>query len=454
MRFLITTHPGLGHFHPLVPLARALQGAGHEVAVATAARFRPVVEAAGLRHRAAGPDWDESALDETLPAVRGVPRDGRDEFLFREVFLGLGPRLLVPDLLRIAASWPPDLILANAWEFGGALAAERLGIPHAGHAVGFRWTRRFVSMVTEGRLDRLRRDLGLPPDPGFASQGRFLELCPFPEEWTADRVFAAPGFRRQVTGLAARLPWRARLRMGREVAAKTLVGLRYRLLRAPRAGRPGEVHGYLPPAFETGSEGSPPPWLAALSRPLVYVTLGTLFGSLYPELFRAVLEGLRDEPVDVVVTIGRQGDPAALGPVPPNVRIERYVPQSHLLARAAVCVSHGSHGVVVGALRHGVPLVLLPLSAGQPFLAQLCFDAGAAVPPDSSAWRLSGSWMPVIDPERIAPEAVRAAVRRALDDPAPRAAAGAVRRVLDGMPGVASAVERLERLAIAAARPA
>ncbi len=35
MRALCTCVPGYGHFHPMVPVARALQAAGHDVAFAT-----------------------------------------------------------------------------------------------------------------------------------------------------------------------------------------------------------------------------------------------------------------------------------------------------------------------------------------------------------------------------------------------------------------------------------
>ena len=37
MRVLFTSQPALGHFHPLVPIARVLESAGHEVAFATPA---------------------------------------------------------------------------------------------------------------------------------------------------------------------------------------------------------------------------------------------------------------------------------------------------------------------------------------------------------------------------------------------------------------------------------
>ncbi len=49
MRALFTTTAGSGHFHPLVPVARVLVEAGHEVAVAAPGSFGPTVEASGFR---------------------------------------------------------------------------------------------------------------------------------------------------------------------------------------------------------------------------------------------------------------------------------------------------------------------------------------------------------------------------------------------------------------------
>jgi hypothetical protein len=40
-------------------------------------------------------------------------------------------REMVPDLLAIAREWGPDLIVREGMEYGGCLAAERLGLPHA-----------------------------------------------------------------------------------------------------------------------------------------------------------------------------------------------------------------------------------------------------------------------------------------------------------------------------------
>ena len=57
-RYRHQTHhqPGTGQLHPLVPIARALDDAGHAVAVCSAPSFRSEVEAFGLTHIDAGLD--------------------------------------------------------------------------------------------------------------------------------------------------------------------------------------------------------------------------------------------------------------------------------------------------------------------------------------------------------------------------------------------------------------
>jgi UDP:flavonoid glycosyltransferase YjiC (YdhE family) len=74
MRVLFTTSPGVGHFHPLVPLARALAAAGHEVAVACARAFGPTVAATGLQSVSAGVDWlAEEGPERAFPELATIP---------------------------------------------------------------------------------------------------------------------------------------------------------------------------------------------------------------------------------------------------------------------------------------------------------------------------------------------------------------------------------------------
>src|SRR5262249_30655257 len=111
-------------------------------------------------------------------------------------------------------------------------------------------------------------------------------------------------------------------------------------------------------------------------RPTVYVTLGTFVSSL-PEgraLFQMVLEALRDEHLNLILTVGRANDPAQFGPQPPNVHIEQYIPQSLLLPSCDLVVHHTGYNTVMAALNYGLPAVMLPISADQPYVAA-CAEA-------------------------------------------------------------------------------
>ena len=99
--------------------------------------------------------------------------------------------------------------------------------------------------------------------------------------------------------------------------------------------------------------------------PLVYATLGTAM-NMRTEILSAFVEALRDEQVNLVVTVGRNGDPDRFGPQPPNVRIERYIPQTLLFPRCDLVISHGGSNTMLAALSHGIPQVMVPITADQP----------------------------------------------------------------------------------------
>jgi MGT family glycosyltransferase len=107
------------------------------------------------------------------------------------------------------------------------------------------------------------------------------------------------------------------------------------------------------------------------------VTFGTLFNADLG-LFRLALDALADQPVDIVMTVGRDQDPVEFAPFPSNARVERFIPQAELLPSCAAIVHHGGAGTTFGALAHGVPQVILPQGADNYELAAMCEHAGAA----------------------------------------------------------------------------
>ena len=98
-------------------------------------------------------------------------------------------------------------------------------------------------------------------------------------------------------------------------------------------------------------------------RPLVVVALSTLDQGQAATL-KNILVALSDLPVRALVTLGpalelEQFKASA------NVRIERFVPHDMVLPHAAALVTQCGIGTLTKALRHGVPMVCLPLVGDQ-----------------------------------------------------------------------------------------
>ncbi|MCG5450239.1 glycosyltransferase [Micromonospora hortensis] len=112
------------------------------------------------------------------------------------------------------------------------------------------------------------------------------------------------------------------------------------------------------------------------SRPLIYLTLGTAFGT--PELLRTAIAGLAALDAEVVVAAGRV-PPEQLGEIPDHVSVHQWVSQAELLPLVDLVVHHGGSGTTLGALAAGVPQLLLPQGADQFANADTLAAAGVAV---------------------------------------------------------------------------
>lgn len=331
MRILFTFIGGLGHFHPLEPVARAAQAAGHEVAVACSGGLVARVEDAGL-----------TAFGTSVPRAREAGAASRDltplpqvdrraaEVEFAENFADKGALRHATAVQEHLRAWQPDVVVRDEADLGSAVAAEVLGIPSATVLVLAAGTLVRPDLVAP-HLARLRADHGLSSDPGLAMLRGDLVLSPFP-----------PSFRDPDSPVA--LP------------AATL------------HFRPGA-------RTEAGT---------ASARRRVYVTLGTVFNSTSGDLFERLLAGLARLDADVVITIGHDLDPADFGPQPAHLRIVRFVPQAEILRDTDLVVSHGGSGSLMATLAHGLPSVLLPLGADQPHNAGRAEQLGLALTLDAA----------------------------------------------------------------------
>ena len=348
---------------PLLALARALNGRGHEVAFATAADWAPRLEQEGFDVLPAGIGNAEARATIPFDDLGRVPPQELRLFLFPRIFAtGHAPAKL-PDLLARAAEWRADAIVHESADLAAPLAAAVLGIPSVNHSFGVMVPLSVLRRAAE-LVAPLWREHGLEPDPhAGAFRGLYVDIAP-------------PSFARdKPLGSAVRLR----------------------------------------PATPRSAKGAP----------LVYATMGTVWNE--PAQFRILLDALAGR--TALVTTGLGVDPAMLEPVAPGIRVERFVPQEEVLPRARAVVSHGGSGTMLGALAHGLPLVLLPQGADQFDNAEACRAAGVAI---------------VLMPAEADAGSVRASLDRVLDEPEYAAAAGRLAEEIAAMPppaDVAIAVE-------------
>ena len=388
MRVLLTTQPGYGHFRPLLPLARALVAGGHEVRVGTSASYAPVVEREGLKAEAVGLDWLHGVRSTIPPELKAPPEADTLETFFAHQFVRMTAERLAIDVVALSDRWRPHLIVRETTEYGGSLAAEMLDLPSAALQVASPtvMSDRVLAEVAVA-LDELRPRLGLPPDPGLAALRDELVIC-----------FAPPA------------------------------------LHDPTFGLPAGLHSFYPGSPR--ASGSLPDSVArlGLERPLVYATLGTVFNDPANELpfFPSIQQGLFDAPVDLLMTVGPNVDPASLGDQRPGVCVLPYVPQRAVLDRCAVVICHGGYGTLLDAVDSAVPLVVVPFGADQHVNA-------------AAVRRLSIGI--VVEEESLSPQTIRDAVGSLLHPGSPhRQRLHALRKEWRALPGPVRAVEALVEL--------
>jgi hypothetical protein len=289
MRVMVVSVPAAGHFHPLVPLAVALRDTGDEVLVASGRpSLRPRKPRAWLHEPRAR--TSTSGFTVLSSRVRGTPGDGLRpdrilSYFTPRLFGECGAPLMADDLVPLVGSWRPDLVVYEATTFAAPLAAATAGVPAVAVHVSPLPPVDIWELCGDA-VSSLWRSFGLPAPP-LAGLFGGLALSTWPES-----LDAALGYDHFPIGRLRPVPFDA-----------------------------------------TGSEVLPD-WVAGLpARPTVYMTLGTVTNTDVT-VFRAVLEGLAEEHLNLIVTVGRDTDPEMLGALPANARVERYIPQSLLLGCA------------------------------------------------------------------------------------------------------------------------
>jgi UDP:flavonoid glycosyltransferase YjiC (YdhE family) len=384
VRILVSTVPGVGHLHPVVPLAHALSARGHDLRWATGSDGCPIVEAAGLTAVPAGRGTAECLEEyfDRFPHARNLRGADGPVHMFPHLFGTVAAPHRLTDLLAVVNDWRPDVVVHDAAELAGPIAAARVGVANVCHSFGALTPAKRVEAASEA-VAPLWQQAGLKPRP-WAGCYDHLYLDIYPKSlWPAHGNYVV---RRQSL-------------------------------------RPVPFSVDLSDASEVFTPIDD-------DRPIVYLTFGTVFNSTAGP-FSTALEALAELPVQVVVTVGPRGDPTAFGAQPDNVSVYRYIPQTTILPLCSLVVSHAGSGTFLAALDHGLPQLCLPQAADQFGNAERGTRAGVAL---------------ALLPHEVSLQSVRDAAESLLSEPSYRANAARTQVELHAMPSpddVASLIEQV-----------
>ncbi|BBY94098.1 hypothetical protein MGALJ_37670 [Mycobacterium gallinarum] len=169
------------------------------------------------------------------------------------------------------------------------------------------------------------------------------------------------------------------------------------------------------------------------STPRILVSLSTCAYAGQRRMLQNILDAIEPLGVEAIVTVGPGIDSAGLR-VPANCSLHSWLDHDEVLACASLVVGHGGHSTAMRALSFGVPLVVMPAN---PLIDQKRVGA-----------QISSVGAGILLSKHAGSKRIRAAIEKALGDPAYRDAAagiGARIRQRDGAEVAADAIEEFLR---------
>ena len=414
MRVLLVTTGSHGDINPFIALGRALAARGHDPVLVTNPYYEGQAREAGVGFRGVGEFFDLRKLDELMPDIMHPWKGGR---VVIETLIDRFARESYPVVLEELRGGRFDAVVHHHIALGAAWAAETAGVPNASAVLApmlwmsrgdpitpqsfspvnpgpiTRWLTRamfrpFSWLIFDPVIRRVRRDLGLPRDPG--------------------------GFFRVARGGVVNL------------------GLWSPVLRGPLPDDPaqGVICGF-PWHDRHGAQEEPDARLEAFlaeGEPPVLFTLGTAAVHVAGDFYAVAAEACRKLGRRGLMLVG-PGRPAP-GNLPAGSMAVEYARFSSVMPRCAVNVHHGGIGSTGQGLRAGRPTVVVPHSHDQ-------FDNAARLV------RLGVS--ATLPRPKVTPERLAAAVRGLLEDGGVAGRAAGLGRAMAGEEGAAAAVEAVER---------
>lgn len=398
MKLLICCHPGYGHLNPSIALAKQLVSAGHHPIIASSAAMENSVRNTNINFANVGLNWSEAHVESTFPEISKLDENSKAKQM-EELLWSISPRAVIPDLVDLIERDSPDLVIANGYDWSGALAAEKCGIPYVIASISARIPKMSYELLFWERYQALRREFGLSADPACKKREKFLELSFMPKSW------ALPNYQAHVN------------------------------------------EHFVAPLFFDKHEKSDISWAPPTNgKPLIYVSFGTVTNQM-THLIQIIIEGLKEVNCEVLLSIGNNNSVSHFPSPPSNIQIVNYIPQSMVMPHVKACICHGGVSTTLAALAEGCPLLILPISADQPINANVCLLSGASIALNPKAFKETTPGLKQVNPETLTPEDIKVAIEELLTNPRYSLSAQKVQKEIQALPDISHAIRLIEEVA-------
>ena len=423
---LFLCQPTVGHLNTLLSIGLQARADGHAVRfllpgvqvprqagalLQTAADVPRRIAAHGLAVDLLRPALSQLGLAAAVPLSA---TSGYSELALAVLLFSSGLAHYTRGILRHLERQRPDMLVTDFAFLASALAADSLGLP-------------YVTVYHSGLPFR---------GPGIPPFGSGLPIG----ETDSPRARAAEARERWLLRLLDGAVNRARRKLGLTAVAPDILRRPYSpwlnlITSDPAIEAPRELGDaptlFVGPCFTGRSAGGAetfPVELLRAERRVVYVSLGTVFNNR-PKLLQTLLTALGQPDLQVIVSAGAAYDALCQRRLPTNAQLFRTVPQTELLPRVDVFISHGGNNSTNEALAAGVPLLVIPIGGEQGDNASRVAYLGVGLR---------------AEPATLTADTIRRQVRRLLDEPCFRTRAQQCAGQLPRTPGaqVASAAIR------------
>ena len=378
--------PAHGHTNPTLNLVRELTARGHRVVYYSYDEFREKIEDAGAEFISC--NGNDAQLHLTKEEGAKIGAD-----------LALSTRVLVDTTLsldepvcRAMERLKPDCIVADSMAVWGKAVAKKLGIPFVCSTTTFAFNKESAKIMPHSLRETLSMILSLGK---VNAQVKRLRQAGYPVKSVLDLI-------------------------GSDESVPTVVYTSP--LFQPCAETFPEHFAFVGPSIRPARSQ-----VAKTGEKLVYISMGTVNNDMLP-LYRACVQAVKGTLWQVILSVGDQVDREELGTLPDNVAVFSSVDQIAVLQKADVFLTHCGMNSASEGLYFGVPLVMLPQTSEQSGVAVRAEQLGAGL-------RL----------RKTTPDAIRAALEKAMDDPSYRENAekiGASFRASGGAKAAADCIER------------